>query len=112
MREKDIENKVKNYFKKERIFYLKYHGNALSYSGIPDLLFIYDKIFCCAEIKKHPNKLTLLQQKQLELLKKHSSFVFVLDQFNVDRFLTLLKMNNKKELEDFSFETLKKYGVI
>lgn len=70
MREKNIENKIKNYLKSIGAYYVKYFGNAFSQVGVPDLLVCYKGKFIGLEVKNETNKTSPLQDVNIENIKR------------------------------------------
>lgn len=49
--EKTFENKIKKYLKGKGAYYVKYHGNAYSTNGTPDILACVNGYFLGIEVK-------------------------------------------------------------
>lgn len=77
MREKNIENKIKNYLKSKGAYCVKYHGNKFSQVGVADLLVCYKGKFLAIEIKNEIGKTSPLQDVNIELVKKAGGISFV-----------------------------------
>lgn len=52
MREKTIENKIKEYLFSKGIYYFKVHGSSFQVSGIPDIVCCYKGMFVGIEVKR------------------------------------------------------------
>lgn len=61
MREKIIENKIKDYLKSIGAYYVKYHGNKFSQVGVADILACYKGRFIAIEVKNEKGKTSPLQ---------------------------------------------------
>lgn len=70
MREKNIENKIKNYLKSIGAYYVKYHGNQFSQVGVPDILVCYKGKFIGIEVKNEKGKTSPLQDINLKQIKQ------------------------------------------
>lgn len=70
MKEKGIENKIKNFLSKNNAYYVKYFGNAFTKSGVPDILVCYNGRFIGIEVKNEHGKTSLLQDANLRQIKK------------------------------------------
>ena len=114
MLEKDVETKLKNFLKNEKMFYVKTHGSQYQSSGLPDLLIGYKNYFFFVEIKLSKNKLTLLQYAVFEKIKEAlNEFYFIITEKNVNEFLCALKKfkenNSIEELIRISKDSFEKY---
>lgn len=110
MTEKNIENKIKKALNDLNLYYFKVHGGAFMRKGIPDLIVNYKGLFMAIEVKMRPNKLTKLQEINLDTLRcRKCELAFVIDDLNVDEFVELLKNNNFEKLKVFAKKTLIKY---
>ena len=69
MREKNIENKIKNYLKSKGAYYVKYFGNQFSQVGVPDILACYKGRFIGIEVKNETGKTSMLQDINLQQIK-------------------------------------------
>lgn len=70
MREKNIENKIKQYLKCIGAYHVKYFGNSFSQVGVPDILACYKGHFIGIEVKNEKGKTSPLQDYNLEEIKK------------------------------------------
>jgi len=70
MREKIIENKIKDYLKSIGAYYFKHHGNQFSQVGVPDIIACYKGRFIGIEVKNETGKTSPLQDINLESIKK------------------------------------------
>lgn len=77
MREKNIENKIKNYLKSKGAYYVKYFGNAFSQVGVPDILVCYKGRFIALEVKNETNKTSPLQDINIENIKRAGGYATV-----------------------------------
>lgn len=68
MREKNIENKIKNYLKSKGAYYFKHHGNQFSQVGVPDVIACYKGRFIGIEVKNETGKTSPLQDINLKMI--------------------------------------------
>lgn len=68
MREKNIENKIKNYLKSKGAYYFKHHGNQFSQVGVPDIIACYKGRFIGIEVKNETGKTSPLQDVNLKMI--------------------------------------------
>jgi Holliday junction resolvase len=74
--EKIFENKIKRYIK-ERGYCVKYHGNAYSTNGTPDILACINGYFVAIEVKAPEGKASELQLAKIEEIRKAGGFAYV-----------------------------------
>ena len=77
MREKNIENKIKNYLKSKGAYYVKYHGNQYSQVGVPDILACYKGYFIGIEVKNEIGKTSPLQDVNLKMINEAGGYGIV-----------------------------------
>ena len=77
MREKIVENKIKNYLKSKGAYYVKYFGNSFSQVGVPDILVCYKGKFIGIEVKNEKGKTSPLQDINLQQIKDAGGISFV-----------------------------------
>ncbi len=70
MREKSIENKIKDYLKLKGAYYVKYFGNKFSQVGVPDILACYKGRFIGIEVKNEKGKTSPLQDINLKQIQE------------------------------------------
>lgn len=78
-REKSFENKVKRWIKDEGGYYVKYHGDAFSTAGVPDLLACIGGRFVGIEVKAddgEPSELQLWTIRQIRKAGGHAVVLF------------------------------------
>lgn len=78
MREKNFEEKIKDYLKSKNIWFVKYFANSFTPSGIPDLLCCVNGYFLAIEIKAPKGRPTSLQKYTLEKIKESKGIAIVL----------------------------------
>lgn len=66
MREKQIENQIKQYLKLKDIWYFKIWGGGYQTAGIPDIIACYNGKFIAIEVKNEIGKTTTLQELNLK----------------------------------------------
>lgn len=74
--EKDFENKIKAYIR-ERGYCVKYHGNAYSTSGTPDILACINGYFLAIEVKAQTGKPSKLQLVKIDQIRKAGGLGYV-----------------------------------
>lgn len=110
MREAFLENKLKNFLKTQKIYFVKIHGGQMQKSGIPDLIINYNGSFIGCECKIWPNKLSELQKFNKMKIEESNGIFVVVDQNNIDEFISLLKGGEKIErINGFSKRSIERY---
>ena len=61
MREKLIENQIKQHLKQIGAYYLKFHASAFTRSGVPDILACINGRYVAIEVKQENGRVTPLQ---------------------------------------------------
>ena len=74
--EKNYENKIKKYIN-ERGYCVKYHGNAYSTNGTPDILACIKGHFLAIEVKAPEGKPSELQLAKIDEIRKAGGFAYV-----------------------------------
>lgn len=77
MREKTIENKIKDYLKSKGAYYFKHHGNQFSQVGVPDIIACYKGHFIGIEVKNLTGKTSPLQDINLKMINEAGGYGFV-----------------------------------
>lgn len=77
MREKNIENKIKNYLKSKGAYYFKHHGNQFSQVGVPDIIVCYKGRFIGIEVKNETGKTSPLQDINLKMINDNGGIGIV-----------------------------------
>lgn len=75
--EKIFENKIKRYLKERGCYEVKYHGNAYSTNGTPDILACVNGYFLAIEVKGPEGKPTELQLVKIDQIRKAGGFAYV-----------------------------------
>ena len=70
MREKQIENQIKQYLKSKDIWYFKTWGGGYQTAGIPDIIACYKGRFMAIEVKNEIGKTTALQELNLKHIQQ------------------------------------------
>lgn len=78
MREKNFENKIKDYLKTKNVWFVKYFANSFTPSGIPDLLCCVNGYFLAIEIKAPKGRPSSLQKFTLEKIRESNGLAIVL----------------------------------
>ena len=71
-KEKNYENKVKNYLKSIGAYFIKTHGDRFSKSGTPDIVACVNGHFVATEVKAEDGKPSELQLYHLEQIIKNA----------------------------------------
>lgn len=69
MREKNFEEKIKKYIDSLGGYWVKFHGNAFTREGVPDLLCCINGKFFAIEVKGDGGKASKLQEYEIERIK-------------------------------------------
>ena len=77
MREKLIENKIKDYLKCKGAYYFKHHGNQYSQVGVPDIIACYKGKFIGIEVKNENGKTSKLQELNLKMINNAGGYGLV-----------------------------------
>lgn len=106
--EKQFENKVKDYLKKNNCWYIKYWGGGdFTKSGIPDLLTCVNGYFLAIELKSARGKPSELQKTQINLIRKTGGLAIILYPKMFNEFTKLiqnLKKDSNVYLDQFKFD--------
>lgn len=84
--EKNFENKIKKFLSAIGAWYVKYHGNAFSANGTPDLLCCINGLFMAIEVKSTHGKPSKLQLYKIDEINKAGGVAFVLYPKNFETF--------------------------
>jgi len=68
-KEKNFENRIKNYLEKNNCWFVKYFANGFTASGIPDILCCINGRFVGIEVKQEKGKPSPLQKVHLKRIK-------------------------------------------
>lgn len=89
MREKSVEDKIKDYLFQKQIYYFKVHGSKFMPAGIPDIVCCFKGLFLGIEVKRPGAK-----NEQSEMQKIH--------QRNIEKSGgTYLLVDSLKEVTDY-----------
>lgn len=103
--EKNFENKVKRFLKREECWCLKYWaGGGFTKSGIPDLLICCNGYFIGAEIKAENGTPSALQIRELMNIQKASGIGILLYPEDFETFQHLIQ-----ELKEYNMRQVEKY---
>lgn len=106
--EKQFENKVKDYLKKNKCWYIKYWGGGdFTKAGIPDLLTCVNGYFLAIELKSAKGKPSELQKVQISLIRNAGGLAIILYPSMFNEFTKLiqsLKKDVNVYLEQFKFD--------
>ena len=76
-REKQFENKIKNYIKSKNCYCVKYFGCMYSTSGTPDILACINGYFVAIEVKAQDGLPSALQLEKIKQIRKSGGFGYV-----------------------------------
>lgn len=91
MREKQFENKVKQYLKSKGIWYVKYFANSFTPIGIPDLLAVANGKFLAIELKAEKGKTSPLQEYNLTKIRHCGGIAIVLKPSGFEKFKKMIE---------------------
>lgn len=75
--EKTFENKIKKYLNSKGCYWVKYHGNAYSVAGTPDILACVNGYFIGIEVKAQNGKPSELQLVKIRDIREAGGFSYV-----------------------------------
>lgn len=78
MKEKAIENQIKNWLEKQGYWWMKVHGDMFQKAGIPDIITCVHGRFVAIEVKR-PNGgvVSALQKYNINKIKENEGIAFV-----------------------------------
>ena len=85
-KEKNFERRIKEWIRKQGGFVVKYHGDAFSTSGVPDLLACVDGRFVGVEVKADDGTPSELQIWTVRQIRKAGGIAVVLYPSAFDEF--------------------------
>ena len=96
MKEKAIENKIKNYLFSKGIYYFKVHGSSFMPSGVPDIVACFEGSFLGIEVKRPGAKNEQSPQQKIheENIKKSGGTYLLVD--SLDEVIAYVESNSKK----------------
>ena len=90
MLEKQVENKIKKWLKKNNHWYFKVHGGAFQKTGVPDIIACINGKFVAIEVKRSDGGIVSeLQKAQIQKIKDSGGLVGVAH--NMEEFWQILK---------------------
>lgn len=105
--EKNLENKIKDFLKKNKIYHFKTKGGIYGTIGLPDLVICFNGKFIGLELKSKSGKVSLQQFKNGAKITENNGIFAVIDDY--DDFLEFYNdlCNNKKNIRHtLTFEEL------
>ena len=91
-KEKDLEDRVKDFLKDNGGWYIKYWGGGgFTKSGLPDLLVCCDGVFLGVELKAAKGKPSDLQLKQLHRIRDSGGLAILLFPKDLELFKNLIR---------------------
>ena len=101
MREKDFENKVKNYLIKNNAWVLKTWSNGIQRQGVPDLLCCINGFFVGIELKAEHGKPSELQLWNIKKIREAGGIAIVLYPNQFEEFKEMvIRLKNMKPMVD------------
>lgn len=84
MKEKTLENKIKEHLKKNGHFHFKFFANAMTKTGVPDIIACINGRFVGIEVKNPNGKgvISLLQQLTCNEINKQGGKAIIVDSFD------------------------------
>ena len=76
-KEKQFENKIKEYLKSKNIWHVKYFANSFTPVGIPDILACVNGRFLGIEVKAEDGKVSPLQEYNINKIRECKGLAFV-----------------------------------
>lgn len=76
-KEKQFENRIKNFLKKENCYYFKFWGTMYTRAGVPDLIACVDGWFVGIEVKSDVGKPSEIQKVNIEEIHQCKGFAVV-----------------------------------
>jgi hypothetical protein len=92
MREKQFEQKVKQFLKEQQCWVLKTWSNGVQREGVPDLLACVDGYFVAIELKAEKGKPSELQLWNIEQIRKAEGIAIVLYPDQFEQFQHMIKL--------------------
>ena len=103
-KEKDLENKVKQFLKDNGCWYVKYWGGGgYTRKGVPDLLICCNSVFVAVELKASKGRPSPLQIRELHRFRESGGIAVLLYPKDLQTFqhlITALEARNKKIIRD------------
>ena len=106
-KEKNLENKIKDFLKKNNIYHFKTKGGIYGTIGLPDLVICFNGKFVGLELKSKIGKVSLQQYKNGAKITENKGIFAIIDDY--DDFLELfndLFQNRKVIRHTLSYEEL------
>lgn len=91
MKEKNFENKVKQYLKSIDAYYFKVWGGGFQQSGIPDVVACKNGIFVGIELKSSTGKPTELQKYNIKQINESGGVGIILFPEGFEEFKSLME---------------------
>lgn len=101
--EKEFENEVKDFLRREKCWLLKTFSNGIQRKGVPDLLVCCNGYFVGVELKAPKGKASDLQMWNIRQIRKANGFSFVLYPSGFDAFKKFIRdLRNDEYTHDIS----------
>lgn len=109
-REKAFENKIKNYIKAEiqKSWGFKFHADAYTQSGIPDLIYCINGRFVAIEVKKENGKPSELQKRKIKRIIQDGGVAVIVKPSQFEDLKKLLMAVEKKPFKNSVVDVLVK----
>ena len=76
--EKNFENKIKKFFRKEGLYYFKFWGTMYTRAGVPDLIVCVNGRFLGVEVKSEVGKPSEIQLQNIREIRNNGGFGVVI----------------------------------
>lgn len=90
-REKQFEQKIKNFLKSQNCYHVKYFGCGFSQAGVPDILACVNGHFLAIEVKAERGRVSELQRVNIERINNCGGVALVVKPSNFEMFKNLIK---------------------
>ena len=103
-REKQFENKIKEYLKSQGCYFIKYWGGGeFTKAGVPDILCCCDGFFIGIEVKAEKGKPSALQIHNLEQIGKAGGFGLLVYPKDFTLFKNLIECIKKMDCDNMMY---------
>ena len=98
--EKNFENRIKKFLSERGCWWVKFHGNGYTRSGVPDLLCSVSGVFVAIEVKAERGKPSPLQIHQINQINESGGVAVIVkpSQWNQLKILLNFLMDGEIEL--------------
>lgn len=93
--EKNFENKIKKFFRKEGLYYFKFWGTMYTRAGVPDLIVCVNGRFLGVEVKSDVGRPSEIQMENIRQIRENGGFAIVVHPDQIQSLLDIVS-----ELQD------------